>query len=163
MVMSRAFVTMGCRAAAQLPRRAAFAARQPAAVVSRRWMSSQHFLESHEYIKVDGNTGTVGISDFAQQALGDVVFVELPEVGDSFEKGETFGSVESVKAASDVYAPASGEVIEINSELADNPSLVNESPMDGGWFIKLKLSDKSETDALMGPDAYKKFCDDSKH
>ena len=100
------------------------------------------FAESHEYAKVDGGVATVGITDYAANALGDIVFVDLPEVGDEVEKGEAFGAVESVKAASDVYAPISGEVVEINGALED------------GWFIKVKMSDAGEVDALMDEAAY---------
>eukprot|EP00612_Vaucheria_litorea_P000045 CAMPEP_0171453372 /NCGR_PEP_ID=MMETSP0945-20130129/1106_1 /TAXON_ID=109269 /ORGANISM="Vaucheria litorea, Strain CCMP2940" /LENGTH=124 /DNA_ID=CAMNT_0011978225 /DNA_START=180 /DNA_END=554 /DNA_ORIENTATION=+ len=117
---------------------------------------SQYYLKSHEYIKVSGDEGTVGITDFAQSALGDVVYVELPSVGDTFEKGETFGSVESVKAASDVYAPVSGEVTETNSLLEETPGTVNESPMEKGWFIKMKISNKDELKEILDQNAYDK-------
>jgi glycine cleavage system H protein len=97
---------------------------------------------------------TVGITDYAANALGDIVFVDLPEVGDEVEKGEAFGAVESVKAASDVYAPISGEVVEINGALEDTPDLVNSSALEDGWFIKVKMSDAGEVDALMDEAAY---------
>lgn len=116
-------------------------------------------ITAHEYIHVDGESGTVGITDFAQSALGDIVFVDLPEVGDEFEKGDSFGSVESVKAASDVYCPVAGEVVEINEALEENPGLVNGSAEDSGWFIKIKVSDSSELDDLLGPDKYKEHCE----
>ena len=112
------------------------------------------FAESHEYAKVDGGVATVGITDYAANALGDIVFVDLPEVGDEVEKGEAFGAVESVKAASDVYAPISGEVVEINGALEDTPDLVNSSALEDGWFIKVKMSDAGEVDALMDEAAY---------
>ena len=114
---------------------------------------------AHEYVKVDGNTGTCGITDFAQSALGDIVFVDLPEVGDEFAKGDSFGSVESVKAASDVYAPVSGTVIEVNENLVDDPASVNANAEGDAWFMKLEISDASELDDLMGPEAYKEHCE----
>jgi glycine cleavage system H protein len=116
------------------------------------------FTESHEYATVEGGTATVGITDFAQSALGDIVFVDLPEVGDEFEKGEVYGSVESVKAASDVYAPIGGEVIEINEALGDEPGLVNSSAEGDAWFVKLKVKDESELGDLMDADAYEAHC-----
>ena len=108
---------------------------------------------------MDGNVGTCGITDFAQAALGDIVFVDLPEVGDEFEKGDAFGSVESVKAASDVYAPVSGTIVEINEALTDEPGLVNESAEDAAWFVKIEMSDDSETGSLMGEADYKAHCE----
>lgn len=105
-------------------------------------------------MKSEGDIGVIGISDFAQSELGDVVYVELPEVGSTLEKGEAFGVVESVKAASDVYSPVSGEVIETNPTLSDEPALVNSSPFEKGWMLKVKLSDPSELDALMDSKAY---------
>lgn len=112
-------------------------------------------LTAHEYVKVDGNVGTCGITDFAQAALGDIVFVDLPEVGDEFDKGDSFGSVESVKAASDVYAPVSGTVVEINEQLTEEPGMVNEHAEGDAWFIKIEIKDDSELGDLLGPDAYK--------
>ena len=116
-------------------------------------------LIAHEYITVDGDVGIVGVTDFAQAALGDIVFVDLPEVDDEFEKGDSFGSVESVKAASDVYAPVTGSVMEINEVLTDEPGLVNTNAEDDGWFIKMSISDASELDSLMDADAYKEHCE----
>jgi glycine cleavage system H protein len=118
---------------------------------------------AHEYVKVDGKIGTIGITDFAQSALGDIVFVDLPEVGDEFEKGDSFGSVESVKAASDVYAPVSGTVTEINDKLSEDPALVNSEAETGAWFIKIELKDEGELSGLMGPDAYKEHCEKESH
>merc|ERR1719384_1706392 len=115
---------------------------------------SSYFTKAHEYVAVDGKIGTVGITDFAQAALGDIVYVDLPEVGDDFEKGDSFGSVESVKAASDVYCPVSGTVTEVNEVLSDEPGIVNKSAEKDGWFIKIEMSDESELDDLMTPDAY---------
>lgn len=117
------------------------------------------FTEDHEWIRVDGDVATVGITKYAAEQLGDVVFVEVPEVGASFSKGDDMAVVESVKAASDVYAPVGGEVTEGNAALADAPETVNEDPEGAGWFAKLKLSDKSELDGLMDADAYAKFCE----
>jgi glycine cleavage system H protein len=114
---------------------------------------------AHEYIKVDGKIGTCGITDFAQGALGDIVFVDLPDVGDEFEKGDSFGSVESVKAASDVYAPVSGKVVEVNSVLTDEPGLVNNSAEEDAWFVKIEISDAAELDSLMDAAAYKEHCE----
>jgi glycine cleavage system H protein len=114
-------------------------------------------------VKVDGEVGTVGITDFAQAALGDIVFVDLPEVGDEFEKGDSFGSVESVKAASDVYAPVTGTVVEINEALNDEPGLVNTNAEDDAWFIKLKVSDSSDVADLMEEAAYKEHCEKEAH
>ena len=116
-------------------------------------------LVAHEYVAVDGKTGTVGITDFAQSALGDIVFVDLPEVGEEFQKGESFGSVESVKAASDVYAPVTGTVVEVNEVLSDEPGLVNSNAEDDAWFIKLEISDASELDDLMDATAYAEHCE----
>ena len=119
----------------------------------------RYFTDEHEWIDVDGDTATVGITDYAQGQLGDIVFVELPEVGAEVAKGKDAAVVESVKAASDVYAPISGEVTEANSALEDDPALVNSSPEDGGWFFKLTIADKSELEGLMDAAAYKSFCD----
>ncbi len=118
------------------------------------------FTEEHEWVLVEHGMATVGITDFAQDALGDVVFVELPEVGTVLETGKSFGVVESVKAVSDVYAPVSGEVIEINEELPDTPELVNTSPYEDGWMLKIKLADNAELDDLMDADAYQAFVEE---
>ncbi len=118
-------------------------------------MSNTKYTEDHEYIRLDGDIATIGITDFAQSQLGDVVFVELPEVGASFEQGEDAAVVESVKAASEIYAPVSGEIVEVNTGLEDEPTGVNSDPMGNGWFMKIKLSKASEFDALMDEDAYK--------
>jgi glycine cleavage system H protein len=118
-----------------------------------------HYTEEHEWIRVDGDTATVGITDFAQGQLGDIVFVELPDAGKQVTKGGEAAVVESVKAASDVYAPVSGEVTEANPALGDDPSLVNTDPEGEGWFFRLRLADTSELDGLMDADAYKTFCE----
>ena len=115
------------------------------------------YSEDHEWIKVEGDIATVGITQHAQDALGDVVFIELPEVGKTYAQKDTAGVVESVKAAADVYMPVSGEIVEINQALADEPSLANSDPMGAGWFFKVKLSDASQLDALMDEAAYKAF------
>ena len=116
---------------------------------------SLFFTKEHEWIRVDGDVATVGISDHAQQALGDIVFAEVPEAGKTVAKGDDAAVVESVKAASDVYAPVSGEVIDGNAALADDPALINRDPEGEGWFFKLKLSDPSELDGLMDEAAYR--------
>jgi len=120
---------------------------------------SRYFTEEHEWISVEGDTATVGITDFAQAQLGDIVFVEVPSAGTQVTKGGDAAVVESVKAASDVYAPVSGEVTEGNSALEADPSLVNSAAEGEGWFFKLRLSDPSELEGLMDTDAYKAFCD----
>jgi glycine cleavage system H protein len=119
-----------------------------------------YYTKEHEWVRVEGDTGTVGITDFAQGQLGDIVFVEVPEAGRHIDQGGDAAVVESVKAASDVYAPVSGEVTEGNAALADEPSLVNTDPEGEGWFFKLRLSDTSQLDALMDADAYRAFCAD---
>jgi glycine cleavage system H protein len=118
---------------------------------------SRYFTEDHEWIDVDGDTATVGITEYAQSQLGDIVFVETPEEGKEVSKGDDAAVVESVKAASDVYAPVAGTVIEGNAALADNPALVNEDPEGEGWFFKLTLADPSELDSLMNDSAYQDY------
>ena len=118
---------------------------------------SRYFTEDHEWIELDGEIGTVGITDYAQEQLGDIVFVDVPEDGKELSKGDEAAVVESVKAASDVYSPVSGTVIEGNAALADTPALVNEDPEGDGWFFKLTLTDTSELDGLMDEVAYEAF------
>ena len=118
---------------------------------------SLFFTKEHEWIRVDGDVATVGISDHAQEALGDIVFAEVPDAGRSLSKGDDAAVVESVKAASDVYAPVGGEVVEGNSALADDPALINRDPEGEGWFFKLKLSDPSELDGLMSEADYREW------
>ena len=118
---------------------------------------SRYFTEDHEWVDVDGDIGTVGISDYAQGQLGDIVFVDVPEAGKQLGKGDEAAVVESVKAASDVYSPVSGTVIEGNADLADNPGLVNEDADGEGWFFKLTLSDPSELEGLMDEAKYEAF------
>ena len=115
------------------------------------------FTKDHEWVELDGDVATVGITAFAAEQLGDVVFVEVPEVGKAVKAGDPFAVVESVKAASDVYAPVSGEVVEANGELSDSPDTVNAQPEGGGWFAKVKVSDPAEYQALMDRDAYEAF------
>ena len=116
-----------------------------------------YFTKEHEWVRVEGDTATVGISNHAQEALGDIVFAEVPDTGRQVAKGQEAAVVESVKAASDVYAPVSGEVVEGNAAIADDPSLVNRDPEGEGWFFKLKLSDPGELDGLMDEAAYREF------
>jgi glycine cleavage system H protein len=115
------------------------------------------FTEDHEWVRIEGDVAVVGITQHAQDALGDVVFVELPEVGATFSQKAVAGVVESVKAAADVYMPVDGEIVEVNQALADDPSLANSDPMDSGWFFKVKLSAPSQVDALMDETAYGQF------
>lgn len=112
------------------------------------------YSEEHEWVKVEGNKVTVGITDFAQHELGDIVFVELPEVGTELKANEPFGSVESVKTVSELYAPVSGKVLEINEELSDSPELVNESPYETAWMVVLEISDASELENLLSAEKY---------
>ncbi|HCH00518.1 MAG TPA: glycine cleavage system protein GcvH [Vibrio sp.] len=113
------------------------------------------FTESHEWVRDNGDgTVTIGISEHAQEMLGDVVFVDLPEVGDTIDAGDSFSLVESVKAASDIYAPVTGEIVEINEELEDSPELINSESYEGGWIVKVKLDDASELDNLQGAEDY---------
>lgn len=116
------------------------------------------YAESHEWVKVEGDIALVGISDYAQHALGNIVYVDMPEVGDKIEAGEEFGAVESVKAASDLYSPVSGEVVEINEELEDTPDAINTDAF-GTWIIKVKMSNPAEVDELLDAAAYEKICE----
>ncbi len=120
-------------------------------------MNIVKFTGEHEWIRLDGDIATVGITDYAQTQLGDVVYVELPQVGQKVEKGKQAAVVESVKAASEVYAPISGEVVEVNQALVDEPAAINADPMGGGWFLKLKVANRAELDGLMDEAAYQKF------
>ncbi|HEY5794385.1 MAG TPA: glycine cleavage system protein GcvH [Bosea sp. (in: a-proteobacteria)] len=120
-------------------------------------MAETRYTKDHEYIRIEGDTGTVGISDYAQGQLGDVVFVELPAIGKSLAKGGEAAVVESVKAASEVYAPVSGEVVAVNSELEAAPGTVNEDPAGKGWFLKIKLKDTAELESLMSEAEYQNY------
>jgi glycine cleavage system H protein len=115
------------------------------------------YHEDHEWIRVEGEEGVIGISDYAQDQLSDIVYVELPEVGDSFDLGDVFAVVESVKAASDVYMPVAGEILEINEVLEDSPELVNEDPYGEAWLIRIQIADPSELDDLMDAGAYEEY------
>jgi glycine cleavage system H protein len=115
------------------------------------------YAKSHEYVHVEGDVGTVGITDYAQKELGDVVFVELPQVGTQLEQGDELGSIESVKAVSELFAPASGEVVEVNEALTDKPELVNTDPYGDGWMVRIKLSTPEEVDELMDAEEYEEY------
>ncbi|HYP38517.1 MAG TPA: glycine cleavage system protein GcvH [Stellaceae bacterium] len=123
-------------------------------------MSTFRFTRDHEWVRLDGDLAIVGITDYAQSQLGDVVYVELPEIGHRVEKGKEAAVVESVKAASEVYAPVSGEVAEINEMLTTDPATVNADPMGDGWFIKLRLDDPKELDSLMDEEGYRRFVEE---
>jgi glycine cleavage system H protein len=141
--------------------------------LARRFSSSQfasshvepglHYAKSHEWVKVDGDVGTVGITAHAQGALGELVYVEIPQVGFKVEANEPFGNVESVKAVSDVNSPVSGEVVEINNDANEDPSLLNSDPYGDGWLIKVKLSDKAELKNLMSSEQYTTYQDEDDH
>ena len=118
---------------------------------------NRKYTRTHEWIAVDGDVATFGLTDHAQQELGDITYLELPEVGDDVKTGEGFGVVESVKAASDIYSPIDGEVVEINDAAVDGPEVINTSPYDDAWLIKVKMSDPSQLDALMDTAAYNEF------
>lgn len=115
------------------------------------------YTESHEWIRVEGDEGLAGISDHAQEQLSDIVYVEMPDEGDEFDKGEVYATVESVKAASDVYLPVGGEILEINEALEDSPELVNQDPYGEAWFVRIAIADASELDDLMDAEAYQEF------
>ena len=127
--------------------------------------SDLKYSKTDEWVRLDANadTATAGLTDYAQNQLSDVVFVELPSVGASFKQGESFGSIESVKAASDIYAPVGGEVVEVNSALADSPELVNQDPYGRAWMVKFKITSKGDLANLMDPAAYQKYCDERAH
>ena len=125
-------------------------------------MSKIYYAPSHEYVMVDGNIGHVGSSDYAQKALGNIVYVDMPEQGDDVTAGEEFGAVESVKAAEDLLSPVSGAVLNINEALIDNPRLLNEDPM-GNWIMEVELSDPSELEGLMDEAAYAAYCESESH
>ena len=119
------------------------------------------YTRSHEWIKIEGDEATIGITDYAQDSLGDVVYVDLPEAGASYAAGDTFGAVESVKAASDLYMPVAGEVTEVNSALVDKPETLNSDPYGAGWMVKIKVA--QGVGALMSAEAYEKYVDEIKH
>ena len=120
------------------------------------------YLPSHEYVRVDGNYGYIGISPYAAKQLGNIVYVDMPEVDDEVEAGEDFGAIESVKAASDLFAPVSGTVVEVNEKLADNPGLVGQDPMEN-WIIKVELSNPGDLEKLLTPKQYEELCANEEH
>lgn len=120
----------------------------------RGWTVELRYSKTHEWVRADGDVATVGISDYAQSELGDIVFVELPEVGSKYGAGDVFGTIESYKTVSDLMCPVSGEVVEVNSALAGSPQLVNESALDKGWLVKIRMTDPTELDALMTAEQY---------
>jgi len=115
------------------------------------------YTQEHEWVQIEGDTGIIGLTDYAANELGDIVFVELPEVGDEFSQGDTVGTVESVKAVADLFLPVSGEIVTINEAVVDSPELVNSEPMDDGWLMKVRLDDMTEMDNLMDAAAYKEL------
>ena len=119
------------------------------------------YTRTHEWVKVDGDIATIGITDFAQSELGDITYIELPAVGSTLNKSDSLGVIESVKAASDIYSPVSGEVVEDNQDVEGTPEMVNSSPFEDAWLVKLKLSDPSQVDELLDADAYEKFLEES--
>ncbi|MDP7450409.1 MAG: glycine cleavage system protein GcvH [Candidatus Latescibacteria bacterium] len=119
------------------------------------------FSEQHEWISLDSGVGTIGITDYAQSELGDIVFVELPGVGDVLEKGQTFGTVEAVKTVEDLYCPVSGEIVEVNETLEESAEQVNADPYGDGWMIKIRLGDAGEVEELLTPEAYREFVEDA--
>ena len=118
------------------------------------------YSKDHEWISVQDNEGTIGITDYAQHELGDVVYVDLPEVGDSLEVNEPFGSVESVKAVSEIFAPITGEIIEVNSKLLDSPEMLNESPHEQAWMVKIRLANPEELRGLLSPEEYEEYLEE---
>ena len=127
-------------------------------VVPRSIPDNLLYTEDDEWILVEGDIGTIGITDYAQDSLSDIVYIELPDVGETFGIGDTFGVVESVKAAADLYMPVSGEITAANEELPDQPEAINDDPYEQGWMIRVKLSDKSQLDKLMDAEAYTAYC-----
>ena len=121
------------------------------------------YTKSHEWVKIDGDVAVFGLTNFAQGELGDITYLELPEVGESVSQSEPYGVVDSVKAASDIYAPLSGEVIEINTAAVDGPDVVNRSPFEDAWLIKVKIADPAQADTLMDPDTYDTFEAEASH
>ena len=115
------------------------------------------FTKEHEWLEVNGNEAKIGITNFAQSELGDIIFVELPDVGDSFDQHEVFGTIEAVKTVADLFMPISGEVISINDNIEDEPELINSKPFDEGWIIKIRINDESEKESLLNEDKYKKL------
>ncbi|KAI9253000.1 glycine cleavage system H protein [Sporodiniella umbellata] len=133
----------------------------PTSWVAFRTYATKRYTEAHEWISVEGDVGTFGITDYAQKNLGEVVYIETPIVGDEIEREGPAGVVESVKAASDIYSPVSGQIVEVNDALGNEPSLINSSAEDKGWLAKIKLSDAKELESLLDEAGYKSFCDSS--
>ncbi len=119
-----------------------------------------YYTEDHEWVKVENGTGKAGITDHAQDELGDIVFVEMPHVGDEFDQHDNFGVIESVKAVSDMYMPVSGEIVAVNEELMDSPELINDEPYEGGWIVEFEINDRAEVENLMDSEAYNKFLEE---
>lgn len=128
--------------------------------MSHSYPSHLKYTKEHEWIEMNGDVATIGITAFAQESLGDLVFVELPEVGATINSGDDFAVVESVKAASEVYSPVSGKVVEVNTDLAESPQSINESPYDDGWLVKIRISDPSELEDAMDADSYTIFVEE---
>jgi glycine cleavage system H protein len=122
---------------------------------------NRKYTKTHEWVLLEGDVATLGLTDHAQQELGDITYLELPDAGDTVTAGEPFGVVESVKAASDVYSPIDGEVVERNDSAVDAPEVINQSPYDGAWLIKVKVSDASQVEALLDPKAYNEYADEA--
>lgn len=122
---------------------------------------NRRYTKTHEWVLVEGDIATLGLTDHAQQELGDITYLELPESGDAVASGEAFGVVESVKAASDVYSPIDGEVLERNEDAVEGPEVINQSPYDGAWLIKVRMSDPTQVEALMDPKAYDEYADEA--
>lgn len=122
---------------------------------------NRRYTKTHEWVLVEGDIATLGLTDHAQQELGDITYLELPEAGDSVSSGEAFGVVESVKAASDVYSPIDGEVIDRNEDAVEGPEVINQSPYDGAWLIKVKMSDPAQVESLMDPKSYDEYADEA--
>lgn len=118
------------------------------------------YTRDDEWIRVDGDEATVGVSDYAQDSLSDIVYLELPDVGEAFDEGDSFGVIESVKAAADLYMPVSGEVVAVNEDLMDEPEIVNSDPYGEAWMVRIRMSDESELDNLMDADAYRAYCEE---
>ena len=121
-----------------------------------------HYTREHEWIRVEGGVGTIGITEYAQDSLGDIVFVELPDEDSELQKDESFGVIESVKAVSDLYAPVSGKVIEVNDSLPDSPEVINDDPYGEAWLLKMEIADESELEDLMSPSDYQSFVEEEK-
>ena len=131
-------------------------------IVEHEFPSELKYLQTHEWIRIQDNIATIGITDFAQHQLGDIVYVELPNIGEIFDKGSNIAEIESVKAVGELVTPLSGKIIEVNTKLADNPESVNSSPYGAGWMVKLELSNKSEINELLSVEAYKKIIEAEK-